>query len=400
VDPARPTLALTLVYTSTATLWASYAMMAVVLPFRFQALGLSVTQYGLALAALAFGMLMTESIWGVLAFRLANVRTILILGSAVGLIFVAIGFSTSFLELAALLGLYGALGIFQVPLMRWMALTARGPGTGGRGTGIYGLFSGGGLVIGTAIGPLLYLPFGFVGLQLVVAASYAVAVGLTVILPWAQVRLPPRQPGFLRHLRELSTRPFAIVATLVICAFISKSLVLNFLQYYSVALFHGTVSESGYVIAFAQGTSLVAGAALGVLVDRWGPGRSTPAGFLLVTLGAVGTLLSADYSEMVLATITLAAGIGWLAASLLPLALGPIPLRGQGTAIGVFGSFEDLGLLIGPILISASYAAYGPRSIFSVVGLVALLGLLTSLVLRPRGGEMVPGAPTTSAGPS
>lgn len=126
----RPTIAVSLVYASTSVVWASYALLAVALPFRFQSLGLSVVQYGIAAAALALGMLVTESVWGVLSFRIANVRTVLVLGIAVALVYLAIGASNTFLMLVVSLGLLGALIIFQVPLMRWMALTALGPGTG------------------------------------------------------------------------------------------------------------------------------------------------------------------------------------------------------------------------------------------------------------------------------
>ena len=224
---------LSLVYASTSIVWTSYAMLAVALPFRFQALGLSVVQYGVAIAGLAFGMLLTESVWGVLAFRLAKVRMILVLGLAVTLVYLGIGELTSFLGLAVLLGLLGALLIFQVPLIRWMALTALGPGTGATGTGIYGLFSGAGLVLGTALGPLLFVQFGFTTLALLSAVIYVVGVVLTVILPWSEVALPPQQSGFARHVREVFTRPFALAASLVFLAFIAKSLILNFLQYYS-----------------------------------------------------------------------------------------------------------------------------------------------------------------------
>lgn len=373
---------LSLVYASTSIVWTSYAMLAVALPFRFQALGLSVVQYGVAIAGLAFGMLLTESVWGVLAFRLAKVRMILVLGLAVTLVYLGIGELTSFLGLAVLLGLLGALLIFQVPLIRWMALTALGPGTGATGTGIYGLFSGAGLVLGTALGPLLFVQFGFTTLALLSAVIYVVGVVLTVILPWSEVALPPQQSGFARHVREVFTRPFALAASLVFLAFIAKSLILNFLQYYSVALFHGTPSEAGYVIGAAQGTSLLAGAGLGVLIDRWGAGRSVPFGFVLVLVGAFGTLFASSFPEMVGATLVLATGLGWLAAALLPLALNPVPLRLQGTAVGVFGSFEDLGLLVGPILISAVYASYGAHSIFLLVGAVALAGAFLSLLMR------------------
>ncbi len=372
---------MSLVYASTAVTWAAYALLAVVLPFRFEALGLSVVQYGVAIAVLALGMLLTESVWGVFAFRVGNVRTILVLGAAVALVYASIGVSDTFLTLTAALGILGGLFVFQVPLMRWMALTALGPGTGGRGTGIFGLFSGVGLVVGTALGALLYVNFGFGPLTVVIVAAYVVGLSLTLFLPWDQVDLPPPQPGFGRHLRAVFTRPFGFAACCVVLAYLGKALVWNFLQYYSVDLFGGTSTDAGYVIGAAQATSLLAGAVLGVVVDRWGAGRSAPFGFVLLTVGAFGTMFSSSYPEMVGATMLFATGVGWLSASLLPLALAGVPLALQGTAVGVFGSFEDLGLLIGPILISGFYATYGVRTIFPVVGAVAVAG---ALLLVPR----------------
>ena len=371
-----------LIYASTALSWASYSLLIVVLPFRFQSLGLSVVQYGVAVAIFALGMLLTEAVWGVLAFRIGNVRTILSLGIVVALVYAVVGVSDSFLTLAVSLGLLGALGIFQVPLVRWMALTSLGPGTAGRGTGFFGLFTGVGLVLGTAIGPLVYVEFGFSVLTIAVVAFYLVGLALIALLPWRRVTLPPRQSGFVRHVREVATRPFLLAATMVVFAFVVRALISNFLQYYSVSLFHGTPSEAGYVIGVALGASLASGALLGTVVDRWGPARSAPFGFVLVTLGTFGTLFSSSYAEMVGATVVFATGLGWLSASILPLALGPVPLRLQGTAVGVFGSFEDLGLLVGPIMISAAYAAYGAKSIFLAVGAVALAGLLFSLTMR------------------
>jgi MFS family permease len=387
------TTPLSVVYTSTTIVWTAYAMVAVALPFRFEDLGLTVVQYGLAIAGLAFGMLLTESVWGVLAFRLARVRLILLLGLAVTGVFLGLGFVTSFAGLALLLGLLGALLIFQVPLIRWMALTALGPGTGATGTGIYGLFSGAGLVLGTALGPVLFVQVGFTSLAVLSAAVYLAGAALTMFLPWGKVALPGPQAGFARHVREVFTRPFGLIVTLVVLTFIAKSLMLNFLQYYSVTLFQGTPSEAGFVIGAAQATSLLAGAGLGILIDRWGAGRSVPLGFVLLLVGTLGTLFAASFAEMVTATLVLAVGLGWLAATLLPLALEPVPLRLQGTAVGVFGSFEDLGLLVGPVLISAVYASYGARSIFLLVGAAALLGAVLSGLVRSREASVRPVRP-------
>ena len=378
----RPTTVVTLVYASTAVVWGAYSLLIVTLPFRFQSLGLSVDQYGIALAVFAFGMLLTESVWGLLAFRIGNLRTVLGLGVAVALAYVAVAFSTTFLTLTVSLGVLGALSIFPVPLFRWMAVIAGGPGTGGAGTGRYGLFFGGGMMVGAALGPLLYVEVGFQSLTFLVIGAYAVGLGLMAGLPWRETRLPRAEPGSLFQVRRVLTAPFGLVAILVVLAFVAYTLTSSFLQIYSVSAFHGTTTESGYVIALARATSLLSGFLLGASTDRLGPRRTVPVGFLLLTLGAVGTLFSASYAEMVGATIVFAVGTGWLSASLLPLVLEPVPLPLQGTAVGVFGSFEDLGLLVGPVLISSVYTVYGVRAMFLVVAAVTFAGALLSLLFR------------------
>jgi MFS family permease len=370
------------VYLSTLLAMVSYALVIVALPFRFEQLGLSVFQYGTALAVYAFGMLATESLWGALAFRIGVPRPIVLLGGLVGAILLSIGLSTSYSAFVVTLGLFGMFVIFPVPLMRWLALTARGPGTGGSGTGRYGLFFGVGLVIGTAAGPFLFVQVGFLLLSLGAVALSVASTLVLAVLPWMEVGLPPRELGTRRQVRAMFTRHFGACALLVVLYFVTYTLTINFLQYYSVALFGGTPTEAGYVIGAARGTSLIAGFLLGPLTDRWGAAQAAPAGFLLMVAGTLATLFSTSYAEMVAATLLLGVGAGWLAASLLPLALGPVPRAAQGTAVGVFGSFEDLGLLVGPVLIGGVYATYGATRIFPVVAAVGLLGVAVALVLR------------------
>lgn len=378
----RPTAVAGLVYCSTAVVWASYALLSVSLPFRFQSLGLSVVQYGIAVGAFAFGMLLTETAWGVVAFRIGSLRTVLAFGVAVLVVYAAVGLATTFVELTLSLTAFGALVIFPVPLFRWMAMKAGGPGTEGSGTGRYGLFFGIGTVVGSALSPFLYETFGFVTLIIVVLGTYATGLGMMAALPWREARLPRSEPGTLSVVRRVLTKPFLFAAGLTVLAFLSFTLVVNFLQIYSVLRFHGSPADAGYVIGVARGTLLLAGFLLGATVDRFRPLRSVPPGFLLIALGAGGTLFSTTYAEMVVSTVVLAAGIGWLSASLLPLALEATPVALQGTAVGVFGSFEDLGLLIGPVLISSVFAAYGTGSMFLLVAFVALAGMALALAAQ------------------
>lgn len=394
----RPTTVVGLVYASTAVVWASYSLLAVSLPFRFQALGLSVVQYGTAIAVFALGMLVTETFWGVLAFRIGSLRAMLGLGVLVIALFLAIGMSTSFLSLTVSLGLFGALIIYPVPLFRWMAMIAGGPGKEGTGTGRFGGFFGGGMVVGSALGPLVYATLGFGWLMGVVLGTYTAGLVLMAMLPWREARLPRAEPGTLSLVRRVMKIPFLFAASLAVLSYIGLTLIVNFLQFYSVGTFHGTQADAGYVIGLARATLFVSGFLLGGTVDRFRPLRSMPFGFLLIALGAFGTFFSTSYAEMVGATVVLATGMGWLSAGLLPLGLVSTPLPLQGTAVGVFGSFEDLGLLIGPILLSSAYAAYGVGSMFVVVALLAIVGaVLASVVWLGRWGPWAGSVPPRTA---
>jgi len=373
----------------------AYSLVTVSLPFRFQELGLSVVQYGTVLAVYALGMLATESLWGALAFRIGRPGVLLGLGAALTLVILGIGGARTFLEFVAVFGLLGILFIFPIPLSRWLSLTARGPGTAGAGTGRYGLFFGIGLVAGTSVGPLVFVEVGFVPLVLASLALSAVATTLFALVPWRDVPIPVHDRGVRRQAREVLRRHFVLCAGLVAVYFVAYCLTINFLQYYSVSLFGGTPSAAGYAIGAARTVTLTAGFLLGPVIDRWSPARSAPLGFLGMAAGALVTFFATNYSGMVAATLLFSAGSGCLSASLLPLALGPIPRPAQGTAVGIFGSFEDLGLLLGPILIGEFYATYGPRSIFPLVaGIAGFGGVMAVLIPKWLGAAGKPSIPS------
>ncbi len=376
------------VYLASLGTWAAYALVIVVLPFRFQQLDLSVVEYGTALAIYALGALVTESLWGYLAFRIGSSRSLGLLAALTVMPMIALGFARSFPVFGLLLGLYGMLVVYSTPLIRWVGMSAGGPGKEGRGLGRLGLFFGAGLSAGTAVGPLLYSIGGF-WLNIYVGTAVFVASTVPLLLvPWGSVPLPRSRVRGRSSLRAVLERRFLLAIVLVVLYFMVYALVTNFLQYYSIRLFHGTVEETGYVIGGARAVALLVGILMGSTVDRWGPGRAAPAGFLLLVAGAVGSWASGDYQSMTVATLVLAAGAGWLGVTLLPMALSRVAPVNQGTAVGVFGSFEDLGLIIGPVLLGVVYSALGPRQLFPVVAALALAGTALSLGgVRARPGS-------------
>jgi predicted MFS family arabinose efflux permease len=373
------------VFASTALLAASSSLVIVVLPFRLiLELKLSVFDYGVALAAYAAGMLATEAFWGFVAFRLGSAQRIIVLGSVSVAGLVALGFATTLAPIAGSLALIGAFGVATVPLARWLAVAAGGPGFEGRGTGRLGMFFGGGLIGGTALGPLLWTLAGFTPVVVVALALFVASIAVMARLPWPEAELPTVRSVERTPVRSLITPHFLFVSSLVLLNFTAMAFTSNFLQLYSVQLFGGTEADSGWVLGGVRLTTLVASFALGGVVDRWGPSRSTPAGFLLLAAGGAGTWFAHSYVEMALAAQVFAAGLGWLSASLLPLAVGPVARASQGTLIGIFGSVEDLGLLVGPLSFGAAASAFGLSSLFPLVVAIGLGGALLAGLFRSR----------------
>jgi MFS family permease len=374
------------VYLASLGTWTAYALIIVVLPFRFEELGLNVFEYGAVLAVYALGTLATEALWGHVAFRLGSVRVLGVLGALTAASMVALGFARSFLAFSIVLGLYGMIVVYSTPLIRWLGMTVSGPGKASRGLGRLGLFFGLGLGTGSAVGPLVYSVGGF---WLNIFLGTAVFVASTVpllLVPWTTVQLPRTRVFERSSLRAVMERRFFLAIVLVVLYFMVYTVVTNFLQYYSISLFHGTVDEAGYVIGAARGVATLTGLVVGSAVDRWGASRAAPLGFLLLLAGALGTWLSSSYVEMTVATLLLATGAGCLSVTLLPFSLSRILPADQGTAVGVFGSFEDLGLILGPLLLGVVYSTLGPRDLFPVAVGLSLVALLLAVATRASRG--------------
>lgn len=376
-------------YIATAFWGISLGLFSATLAFRFIQLRIPIFDYGITLSVYAAGMLATESLWGAVAFRLGRPLTIIGIGSVVGIATLILAFATTLPVFLVAEVMLGALGVYLAPLLRWVALKAAGAGSEGSGAGRWSSVFGLGIALGVSVGPLEFVNLGFRDVGLTSIAMLAVAVGSAAALPWSRAALPPANRSSPSAWRSVTTRPFLLALGLVLIAFAAMTFTTNFLQYYSVDLFGGTPSEAGYVMGAARTVTLIAAFVLGDLVDRWGTARTIPAGFVLLLAGGLATWAARSYDEMILATLVFSAGIGWLFASLLPLALTTVPAGDQGAAIGVFGSVEDTGLLIGPLLFSAAWAAYGATSIFPVITGLAAMGVVGSVLVTARGPRSV-----------
>ena len=82
-----------------------------------------------------------------------------------------------------------------------------------------------------------------------------------------------------------------------------------------------------------------------------------------------------------------------LAADSLLLALIPKVTSNTiyGAAVGIYGSFEDLGFLIGPLIFGFVWSTFNPVLIFAVASLAQLVGAILVLAIKSEHGQNLVG---------
>ncbi len=137
--------------------------------------------------------------------------------------------------------------------------------------------------------------------------------------------------------------------------------------------------QIGVLIAMFAVVQLVAMPVLGWLSGRFGKKRVAVAGFLLSASSFLLYLVIGNSYQVFL--VTIAVGVGLSGASLLLAMIPDVAPKGMfGTAIGLYGSFEDLGAILGPLVYGFMWSAVNPISIFAASSLTQVLCVL--LVLR------------------
>lgn len=156
--------------------------------------------------------------------------------------------------------------------------------------------------------------------------------------------------------------------------------------------------------ASAGAAMLAAGLLGGVLLvpgggasDRWGRKPTMIAGGILSAAGFVAYATAGGFGQVILgaairalgASLIWPAATAWIAESM--------PRRRHALFMGLFGEFENLGVMIGPILGGVAWSTAGIQAAFYVYAAAALLAAgVGALMIEARGAPTA--TPTVAAG--
>ncbi len=391
-----------------------------VLPYYSRNLGADAFTLGLLMASFSLMQFIFAPYWGMLSDRIGR-KPVLAAGLVgFGLSFIIFGLSTSLwmLFVSRIVGGILSAGIFPASFALIADITE--PGERGKIMGWMGAAAGLGIIFGPAICGV-FVPFG-----MSVPFFVAGAIALVTVAALYVVMPESRAVTLDMHRNKTSiTDSFKAIVTYLktpIGIFLLLTMLINFalacydgtFSYFIMDRFHlssdvaTTVpmlsainfsmestgptlmailfTAMGIVMLFGQG--VLVGMALKDLKEE----KTVIVGLLLSCVGLLAILASPDFVLMLLAACIIGVGSGLVMPSLSAYISGRTDRDTQGTALGVMGSYNSLGRIVGPPIGGFAYDLNMTLPYISSSVLLAFGALSVVLIMRgkkPRTVEKV-----------
>jgi len=355
-----------------------------VLPLYIEALGIGIVGWSTLAAAFALGMFLFEWVWGSLSDR-TNRRYLLIFSlSCMSAIFALYTLHGSFFFFLILQLLSGAVGVVVGPTTRASVSEGSSLQSAGLYASVWWVFSSIGRIIGPLVGAYIAQSWSF-EYSFYASSAISVVTVLVVLLSFPQSRqLAGRSRSMIYGLNStLRRRSARFLFLAAVFAFMGFSIVRTFLPLYASGRVGMSTVQIGTLISTVAASQLVALLFLGWVSDRFGRKPMAIVLFLLCSGSFILYLLANTVFQVFI--VSTAAGLG-LSASLLLLSLVPdvTPKRMYGTVVGIYGSCEDLGIIMGPLVYGLVWSAIGPVYIFVAASITQILAAALVFAIKQR----------------
>jgi len=354
-----------------------------VMALYVKSLGIGIMNWSLLAASAALGMFLLEWVWGALYDRI-DLRLLMILSVlGMGILFPLYTIQRFIPYFLVFQFISGAIGVALGPTTRAYVSDA----SPRESIGLFSSLWWTSFILGRTIGPLL-------GSFIAQVWSFQVTFYVSTLLSFVTVVLimitfPKRQAtrriGSLTIMSDLKSvlrvRSMGFLFLSALFAFMGVALMRSFLPLYASEQVRMSTLDVGVLISATSAVQLVALPSLGWISDEFGRKRTVLMGFGLTSLAFLLFFLVGTPTQLMI--ISLIVSVGLSASSLLLLALIPDVAsdRAYGAVVGVYGSFEDVGLILGPVVFGLVWSLYTPVLIFAAGSITQVLGAFCLLPL-------------------
>lgn len=377
-----------------------FGMIIPVIPFYVESFGAGPVHLGLLMATFSLMQFICAPFWGSYSDRVGR-RPVLLSGLAgyvISALIMAVATDLWMLFAARVLG--GVLSSATLPTAMAYIGDSTSHQNRGAGMGILGAAMGLGVIFGPGIGGVL-ASFG------IAAPFFFAAASAAAILVFAFFALPESLPRERRIVAKRAQAPWERLAELggalrgPLAVYFGLALITSFgmanlesvFAYFASDRFGYGPAEMG-VLFFAMGvvSVVVQGGGVGRLVNRYGEERVVMLGLFLGGLGFILMTFSFDMVSLLLFLSVNSVGAALLRPAISTL-LSKRTRAGQGTTMGLQGSFDSLGRIVGPVWGGYLYGL-GPNLPYYTAAVVFAIGL--AMLAMAGLGPLPAGEPVVS----
>jgi PPP family 3-phenylpropionic acid transporter len=391
-EPGRRTITFELIVMLAIVGLATMAMALLqpVLPLYLTSLGVNPTMLGFMFSVGMAGMVVGESSGGWLADRV-GIRVPLFIGTFVcAPLVLAFTFTTS---PAIIFVIFFFWGIVRAAIF--------GPGRGYIGTKIplahkatFMAVYAASMAVSRSLGTLTS---GFIAdarsydWVFYIAAGIGIAGSILVVLG---LRNKHQAKGVPLHVtperseaKELPlyrNRPFIYQSAIALVQFIAIG-ISPFMALLAAEVAHLPAREVGILFTISSITNAVLLIPMGRLADRRSKRMVMVIGLTITAAGQAIIGLSGSFAQIAVGCVIQGTGGAMFGPAAVALLSENVPSQRQSTAMGIYGAFEDAGVIIGSALGGVIWSAFGPAPTFFILGTgAAILGVIMSFTLLRR----------------
>jgi predicted MFS family arabinose efflux permease len=243
-----------------------------------------------------------------------------------------------------------------------------------------------GRIIGSILGPYFMnhwtYPSAFV--LSAVAALISSIIALTMLEEPKHHKSSRTAPLKKKILKVFQKKQILLLLGVGIVQIMGDVLTIIFLPLFVVERFNATPIEVGWLAAIATSSMVLTTFLSGPLADKIGKKRTILIGFILMLTSSISYLLIDTMIATFVLTAGMAAGFAFVGPSILALLPDLVTSDIYGSVMGMYGTFEDLGITIAPLLYGFVWTLYGVNAIFYACALVQLLGIGLILVMNEK----------------
>jgi len=221
-----------------------------------------------------------------------------------------------------------------------------------------------------------------------ISCGVAVMAGLVMIGGLRRVPLKkPRVPAAVSLTDGLESadrgyllRTLGVQSTVAALLFLGMGIAIAFLPLLATQVVGVQATEVGILFTIGGVATVIVGVPMGMLADRKGKRLLMVSGLLVFAASMAGMAFTTSFLWLIGFIIIRSIGLAMFSPAAVALLSDTIPMRQQNTAMGIYGVFEDIGVIIGSALAGFVWAAWGPQFTFLIGTVAAGLGALICLV--------------------